>query len=89
MKCGVLPLAIETGRFKNIARELRFCKVCDKNIIESEYHHLLHCEKLTHIRDMYKVDLFNKIKKEGDEDDIVVKRMLSTEHIKITGSFLQ
>ncbi len=60
LKCGVLPLAIETGRFKNIDRELRFCRVCDKNIVESEYHHLLHCEPLSHIRDGYKVDLFDK-----------------------------
>ena len=80
-----------SGRFKNIARELRFCRVCNKNIIESEYHHLLHCEKLSHIRDIYKVDLFNKVKEEGDPDDIIVKRiqMLLTEHIKITGSSLQ
>ncbi len=78
-----------TGRFKNIDRELRFCRVCDKNIVEFEYHHLLHCEPLSDIRDSYKVDLFDKVKQEGDPDDVIVKRMLLTEYIKTTGAFLQ
>ena len=60
LKCGVLPIAIETRRFKNVPHEIRFCRVCDGNIIESEYHHLLHCEKLEHVRDRFKAYLFNK-----------------------------
>ena len=89
LKCGVLPLAIETGRFKNTPREIRFCRVCDDKKVETEYHHLLHCEKLNHVRSQYKAELLDMIKKDGDPDDEVVKRMLSNEYLKITGSYLQ
>ena len=28
-KSGILPLRLETGRYKGIGKELRFCQVCD------------------------------------------------------------
>ena len=62
LKCGVLPLALETGRFKNVPRVLRTCKVCDKNLFENEYHHLLHCEKLSYVRDLFKQDMLDIVK---------------------------
>ncbi len=30
VKCGVLPLIVETGRFKNVPRELRLCQICNE-----------------------------------------------------------
>ena len=39
---GTLKLSIETGRFHNIQRNMRLCKIC--NQIEDEYHFLFSCK---------------------------------------------
>ncbi|XP_071123308.1 uncharacterized protein [Mytilus edulis] len=46
-------LNIETGRFCNIERENRLCNMCNKNMIEDEYHYILQCEKYSDIRKTY------------------------------------
>ena len=50
LRCGVLPLKLETGRYLNIPRDLRLCVLCSANSIESEVHFLLHCFKYQEIR---------------------------------------
>lgn len=42
-RCGVLPLRIETGRYRGEPVEDRICNLCDLNEIETEKHFLLHC----------------------------------------------
>ena len=42
-RCGVLPLRIETGRYKGEPVEDRICTMCNLNEIESEKHFLLFC----------------------------------------------
>ena len=44
-RSGILPLAIETGRFSNIALNNRTCIVCNSEAIEDEYHFLCICPK--------------------------------------------
>ena len=46
LKGGILPLRVETGKFKGLKRELRFCELCNKNKIEDEIHMLTQCEDL-------------------------------------------
>ena len=53
-KCGVLPLLIETGRYKDIPRELRTCKICDSGSVESEHHFLMECTSLQEVRSRHK-----------------------------------
>ena len=36
LKAGVFPVRKETGRYKNIKRELRFCEVCDKKLLRTK-----------------------------------------------------
>ncbi len=45
LRCGTLPLAIETGRYQmpSIPLNERICKFCDHNVIESEIHFLIQC----------------------------------------------
>ena len=43
-------LAIETGRYTNVERDLRYCEHCNQNVIENEYHFLLVCPKYRHLR---------------------------------------
>lgn len=45
-------LPIETGRWRNIARESRKCHLC-KSELGDEYHYLLCCKKLKHVRETY------------------------------------
>ena len=49
-------LEIETGRYKNIPRENRNCKLC-KDEIDDEYHFLLNCKLNSNLRN----NLFSEI----------------------------
>ena len=51
-RCGILPLIIEIGRFKNyIPVELRLCEMCDLNSIEDKKNHfLLYCSLYSSLR---------------------------------------
>ena len=40
---GILPLNIETGRFRNQPIEQRICNLCELNEIEDELHFLFKC----------------------------------------------
>ena len=46
-------LEIENGRFNNIQREHRTCKVCSQNLVETEYHFLLCCPLYRSLRTRY------------------------------------
>ena len=50
LRCGVLPLEIETGRYNGILYENRTCKLCNLNAIESECHFLIDCPLYDDIR---------------------------------------
>jgi hypothetical protein len=52
-RCGILPLSIETGRWRNIPLEDRICKVCDSLVVEDEYHFIFHCSLYKNIRDHF------------------------------------
>ena len=43
LRCGILPLAIETGRWTGTALEFRYCKLCNSENIEDEMHFIFHC----------------------------------------------
>lgn len=49
-RCGILPLGIEVGRYRDIPLDKRLCQVCEKNEIEDEIHFLCHCLKYDEIR---------------------------------------
>ena len=56
LRCGVLPLNIEVGRFRGVPADQRFCPFCiDK--VESEYHFVIECPKYQQLRDV----LFNEL----------------------------
>ena len=46
IKSGILPLRLETGRYKGMNREDRTCQVCDKPKVEDEAHFLFVCKPL-------------------------------------------
>ena len=54
---GVLPIKKEIGRYTNIKKELRFCKICNVHgALEDEYHFLFSCAPLQYICSMYYVN---------------------------------
>ena len=54
-RCGILPLEIEVGRYRDIALPNRICQVCH-NAVEDEIHFLLECDAYSMPRDV----LFSK-----------------------------
>lgn len=58
LRFGILPLHVETGRFRNTKLEERICSLCQLNEIEDECHFLFRCSCYTHIR----LPWFNTIK---------------------------
>lgn len=57
LKCGVLPLRIETGRYNREALEDRICLRCSSGQIESEYHFLFDCAKYDSERRNFLTDI--------------------------------
>ena len=66
-KMGILPLAIEIGRYNNTPKDQRLCKFCTKNVIEDELHFMTEC-------DLYKTDrriLLEKYKQQVWDYDFI------------------
>ena len=60
-RAGILPLAIETGRFRNLDVEQRVCLICPSEI-EDEFHFLMSCPNYAELR----INMFTKILSEYD-----------------------
>ena len=56
-RSGILPIAIETGRFSNVSLNNRLCVMCNSQQIEDEFHFLCECSKYQNERQK----LYNKI----------------------------
>ena len=49
-RLGSHKLEIEIGRINNVGRDNRICKMCNMNVIESEFHFIMCCPKYRSIR---------------------------------------
>jgi len=57
-------LEIETGRFNNVDRVRRLCKLCNLNVVESEFHFVLCCPLYQELRRKYNIpNAFNTMNK--------------------------
>ncbi len=61
LRCCILPLHIESGRWQGTELEKRICKVCDSTLIETEEHFIFHCNKYDNIRANVYQQICNKI----------------------------
>ena len=82
LKCGVLPIGIEVGRWTDVPEEMRKCRICDTGAIENEEHFLTTCPKLKEVRDTYS-NKFNTSNLEEPSDNIEkIRCMLSKQNLK-------
>jgi hypothetical protein len=49
-RLGILPLNIETGRFRNVPADERLCEVCNDNLVENEFHFVCICTEYENVR---------------------------------------
>ncbi len=47
---GILPIAVETGRYKGLDRNERICTLCDAEEVENQIHFALKCSTYTQFR---------------------------------------
>ncbi|VDI50203.1 Hypothetical predicted protein [Mytilus galloprovincialis] len=61
LRCGILPLRIETGRYIGEQREERICNFCTENSIEDESHFVLDCSLYTELRNEHFKDIISDV----------------------------
>ncbi len=87
--CGILPLEVETGRFRDKKRQTRLCKICLEDKVEDELHFIFECKKL---KDVRKAKLDTLLCEDRDTRRMTkaekLKWLLSKEHIKEFGKVL-
>ena len=65
IRCGILPLEIETGRHRKIELQNRMCKLCNLNEVEDEFHFICKCPLYNYLRK----DLYNNMNDINDDFD--------------------
>ncbi len=88
-KSGVLPLKIETGRFKGTGRELRFCDICNAGTVEDEMHYLYFCDKLKYVRKRHSVGRQAESLVESGSNPLEVTKMCLFEDLKGFANWLE
>ena len=82
-KAGVLPIRLETGRYKGLGEEKRTCELCLNGEIENELHFISKCSALEDSRNKIISPLRKKIKGDSTMKDIeILKVMLQEENVK-------
>ena len=92
--CGILPLEVETGRYKDKnknkkERKERYCKVCETTSVEDELHFLLTCNALESVRKNKLDPVLNSCRETRRmEPSEKIKWLLSKDHIKEFGPII-
>ncbi len=88
LRIGILPIALETGRFKGIDVNMRYCKCCLDNVVENEIHLLCKCPLYADQRlKLYQEisDKYQPFATKSDDDKFV---HLMKNEWKLTSNFL-
>ena len=64
LRCGILKLKVETGRFTNMPLADRICDLCDTGFVEDEIHFVCVCPKYMNERRTY----YNYLDNRSDHD---------------------
>ena len=85
---GILPLNIETGRFRNQALEEKLCTLCEFNEIEDESHFLFKCSLYDELRSEWFSHIVNKTANFPELDKINKFKVTFDTHHRITAKFI-
>lgn len=90
IRFGILPLAIETGRFSGQKLEERLCKYCNSDCTETESHFIFDCELYNELRCIW----FDKIRLESENFhnlsvDDKYKLLFSKPFVKLTAENIE
>jgi len=69
IRCGVLPIRLETGRFSRLQVEDRICELCNEGNVEDEFHFMMECNLYNDERER----LFNVLDiniRDGNKEEI-------------------
>ena len=88
LRCGILPLRIETGRFVGQKPEERVCLVCSSNSIENETHFLLKCNLYSNERQLLFRNVSIKHNQFHTFSEIDKLKMLVCEESRLCASFI-
>ena len=86
-RCGILPLELETGRYRNVLVEERFCFNCE-TLVESEEHFALFCPLYNEIRQILINEITPSHTTFGNLDNIQKLKVLLNIFWKKTSKFL-
>jgi len=59
LRCGILPLEIETGRWSSTDLDKRLCKMCDQGVLEDEAHFMFTCSKYNTERQAFLTEILD------------------------------
>ena len=88
-RCGILPLAIETGRYTETPLEYRLCKFCQDDVLEDELHFLLRCNYYNELRSYLIAEVICKYPDFYFKDDVSkIQLLMNSDLVKHTAEFL-
>ncbi len=61
LRCGILHLHIETGRWQGTQLDKKICKVYNSNSVENEEYFIFHCNKYNNSKLNFYQQICNKI----------------------------
>ena len=77
------------GRFRNVKKELRFCKLCDGGVVEDEMHFVFDCTYIAETREEYLKPFSDQIKVDGENNYQLFKRMIGPEYIRESAAIIE
>ena len=84
IRTGVLPLRVETGRFRGLPLQERTCEYCLDGSVEDEHHFLFSCNKWDSIRHPFLDKCTEVCPDFGDLDEVEQFRfVMNDEHIQL------
>ncbi len=89
LRCGILPLHIETRRWYRVKEEDRLCKACNNNQIENEYHFIFHCNAYSTVRTTLYHLIFSVMPTfidNNDEDKLNL--LINKEHVNLFSRYI-
>ena len=86
---GILPHAVETGRYYRTPLENHICQICNDNLVEDEFHFVCKCMAYSDIRLKY-FPHFNKLFKiyEMDVYEQFYNYIIKTEKYKLLVNYI-